>query len=406
MRAISAKPPQMALEGKSRFRLLYPLSKVVAVLIGGPLTVLAIMVALGLLFEHGWVRLAIAVVVAIATPLVIAERVLPKDDPLKGRGVPSEITSVFFALVPLLFFGVFAAQTRGWTRSEGARQSAGVWPGLATVPFFLSQTDVRHPPPRTNARTAEPVSGGIVEDHDRHAPVEPAHDAGPTDAGRTDLEEDAGQPLQEPPAAEELTSAELFARWAPSVVSIAVGHGGGTGFIVDQDGTIATNHHVLGDTPGNVKVKLQGNLYADEVWFLWSDAEADLALIRVRTDAELAPVQLSDSDSVQVGERAVSIGNPLGLEHTLTEGIVSARRVFRGRRMIQMSTPISPGNSGGPLFRGNGEVLGMTTATLGFAIAQNLNLAIPINELKEALTQSHPEARKIGGGTATQGGTW
>ena len=117
---------------------------------------------------------------------------------------------------------------------------------------------------------------------------------------------------------------------------------------------------------------------------------------------------LGDSDKVVVGERAISIGNPLGLEHTLTDGLVSSRRMYEGRAWIQMSVPVSPGNSGGPLFDMHGEVIGITTAQLGggaFGRAQNLNLAVPVNELKKMIKPEYPGRRKVGepGGNA---GRW
>jgi len=88
----------------------------------------------------------------------------------------------------------------------------------------------------------------------------------------------------------------------------------------------------------------------------------------------------------------------LGLEHTLTDGLISARRLYEGRQWIQISVPISPGNSGGPLFNMRGEVVGINTAQLGgpMARAQNLNLAVPVNELKRLMKPNYPNKRKLG----------
>jgi S1-C subfamily serine protease len=119
---------------------------------------------------------------------------------------------------------------------------------------------------------------------------------------------------------------------------------------------------------------------------------------------EAAPLTLGDSDAVVVGERAISIGNPLGLEHTLTDGLISSRRIYEGKQWIQMSVPVSPGNSGGPLFNMRGEVVGVTTAQIGggFARAQNLNLAVPVNALKKLIRSEYPQRRKFGESSSSQ----
>ena len=148
-----------------------------------------------------------------------------------------------------------------------------------------------------------------------------------------------------------LEPAALFKAWAPSVVSIKVdtlyGSGMGTGFVIDDRGTIATNHHVV-DEAKAIRVKLFDGTEVDEVSMLESNPEQDLALIRVRTEVELQPVALGSSDKVTVGEPVIVIGNPIGLEHTLTDGLVSARRLWQGKRYIQMSAPVSPGQQRRP----------------------------------------------------------
>jgi S1-C subfamily serine protease len=156
-----------------------------------------------------------------------------------------------------------------------------------------------------------------------------------------------------------------------------------------------------------VRIKFQNGALFDEVELLVDNAAADLALLRIDlkkpsdagpTVEAPPPVTLGDSDAVVVGERAVSIGNPLGLEHTLTDGLISSRRIYEGRAWIQMSVPVSPGNSGGPLFNMRGEVIGVTTAQIGagFGRAQNLNLAVPVNDLKKLIQAEYPQKRKFG----------
>ena len=105
------------------------------------------------------------------------------------------------------------------------------------------------------------------------------------------------------------------------------------------------------------------------------------------------PVVLGVSDEVVVGESVVVIGNPIGLEHTMTDGMVSSRRVYEGKRYIQMSAPVSPGNSGGPVFDEHGDVIGVTVAKLW---GENLNLAIPIDVLKPMIKSEYPSARGFG----------
>ena len=198
-----------------------------------------------------------------------------------------------------------------------------------------------------------------------------------------------------------LTPSEIFSRYAASVVFIKTERGGGTGFLIDSKGTIATNSHVIHDA-AEVEIKMKDGSLVREVELLVEDHEADLALLAIKPGKLPPPLRLGDSEKVTVGEQAVAIGNPLGLEHTLTDGLVSARRVYQGKRWLQISVPLSPGNSGGPLFSMMGEVIGVNTATVSF-MAQNLNLAVPINKLKGLIKDTYPSRRSVG---ATSPGSW
>jgi len=150
----------------------------------------------------------------------------------------------------------------------------------------------------------------------------------------------------------------------------------GTGFVVRQTGEILTNLHLVEDAK-TVTVKLKNEDVYDEVVLLESDPRRDIALIKVRA-WNLPVVRLGNSDPVQVGERVVAIGNPRGLEQTVTDGLISAiRDTGKGYKLFQMSVPISTGSSGGPLFNMAGEAIGITAAYLEGG--QNLNFAIPIN---------------------------
>ena len=164
----------------------------------------------------------------------------------------------------------------------------------------------------------------------------------------------------------------------------------GTGFIIDKEGHILTNNHVVEGTE-EIKVKL-----ADEGEFdaeiIGRDPKTDLALIRIKTDRSLTPLPLGDSDRLDVGDWVVAIGNPFALGHTVTAGIVSAkyRRIGPSSydNFIQTDASINPGNSGGPLLNTQGEVVGINTAIFtrsGGSIG--IGFAIPINMASDLLPQ-------------------
>jgi S1-C subfamily serine protease len=174
---------------------------------------------------------------------------------------------------------------------------------------------------------------------------------------------------------------------------------GGTGFFIDDRGTIATNHHVI-DGTDHVRIKLIDGTILDQVELLTSDPEVDLALLRVdpaKLTGSPKPVVLGDSAAVTVGEPVMVIGNPLGLEHTLSDGLVSSRRVYEGKKYIQMSAPTSPGNSGGPVFDRHAKVIGVAVA--GFPWGENLNLAVPVAELAAMVKSDYPGRRRFGSST-------
>ncbi len=162
-------------------------------------------------------------------------------------------------------------------------------------------------------------------------------------------------------------------------------HVGGSGVIVSPDGYILTNYHVV-EKATKVTVKLRnGNEYQAEVH--GRDPKSDLAVIRIKANG-LQPAQLGDSDKVQVGEMVIAIGQPFGLEHTVTQGVVSAkgRWILGGGRLedfIQTDASINPGNSGGPLLDLDGKVIGVNTAIMG--IGTNIGFAIPINMAKRVM---------------------
>lgn len=160
----------------------------------------------------------------------------------------------------------------------------------------------------------------------------------------------------------------------------------GTGFVVAQDGLIATNLHVIGEARP-ISVETHDGRRHDVTAIHASDRTADLALLRVSADG-LTPLELADSDSLKQGQPVVAVGNPHGLTHSVVTGVVSGEREIDGRKMIQLAIPIEPGNSGGPLMDMDGRVHGLLT--MKSAVTANLGFAVPSNRLKPLLETPNP----------------
>jgi len=178
----------------------------------------------------------------------------------------------------------------------------------------------------------------------------------------------------------ELSAEELFQRAAPSVVLVEVfddrGHkrGLGSGFIGSDDGAIITNYHVIRGAYRAV-ARFADGTQAPISGVLGYDADRDVAVLRARGRLPNA-LKLGDSDRLRAGQKVAAIGSPLGFQNTVTEGIVSGIRLG----LIQMSAPISPGSSGGPVLTARGEVVGVAVASA--VGGQNLNFAVPVNWAK------------------------
>ena len=158
--------------------------------------------------------------------------------------------------------------------------------------------------------------------------------------------------------------------------------GVGSGFVMNRDGDILTNNHVVEDAD-RIKVKLaNGKEYDGKV--VGQDPKTDLALIKIKASSDLQPLKLGNSDDLKVGSWVVAVGSPFGLEQTVTAGIVSAKGRVIGSgpydNFIQTDASINPGNSGGPLINMKGEVVGINTAII--ASGQGIGFAIPINMAK------------------------
>jgi serine protease Do len=228
-----------------------------------------------------------------------------------------------------------------------------------------------------------------------------------------------GQPIVVPPpigvpAGAPMSFAPLARVAEPAVVTIVIKtktkkgrqfkKGLGSGFIIDRQGTVITNNHVV--TGGNaIDVELfNGRVLEGKV--IGTDATTDVGVVRIDPPEGITPLPLGDSDGITVGDWVFAIGNPLGLSHTVTAGILSARgrttkdvplKAMGGGEayfdFLQTDAAINPGNSGGPLLNLKGEVIGINTAIN--AAGQGLAFAIPINMVKQMLPSLVKEGRLV-----------
>ena len=163
----------------------------------------------------------------------------------------------------------------------------------------------------------------------------------------------------------------------------------GSGFLVRPNGVFITNFHVVQHASA-VQLKLPGGREFAATGVIALSTDWDIAILKVEADG-LPVVSLGDSDTVKVGERVVAIGSPLGLEKTVSDGLISAIREDKpGEKIFQVTTPVSQGSSGGALLNMKGEVIGIIVASV--PEGQNLNLAIPINYAKPLIRDGPIEA--------------
>lgn len=169
----------------------------------------------------------------------------------------------------------------------------------------------------------------------------------------------------------------------------------GSGFIISEDGYIVTNNHVV-ENATSITVNLQGKnnkLVSTSAEVVGTDSETDLALLKVDQDFDLPYLEFGNSEALQVGEWVIAIGNPFGLDHSVTKGIISAkgRNIQAGPfdSFLQTDASINPGNSGGPLIDMNGKVIGINTAIV--ASGQGIGFAIPSNMAEDIIDQLRTE---------------
>jgi S1-C subfamily serine protease len=219
--------------------------------------------------------------------------------------------------------------------------------------------------------------------------------------GSFELTEAAAAPAYD---SEEQQNIAVYKKALPSVVNIlstAVAfdffygpvpqQGQGSGFILDKEGHILTNNHVI-DNAREVEVTLSDK-HRYKATVVGVDKGHDLALLKINNAPDLQPATLAESNSLTVGQRVYAIGNPFGLSGTMTRGIISAIRSIRGPNntpiedAIQTDAAVNPGNSGGPLLNSRGEVIGVTTliANNGADQSSGIGFAIPVNTAKAVI---------------------
>jgi S1-C subfamily serine protease len=186
------------------------------------------------------------------------------------------------------------------------------------------------------------------------------------------------------------TASEIAKKYSSSIVNIEVSDSSGipiisgSGYFIDSNGKIATNYHIIKDAY-SAKVETNDGKIYDVLKVFAYDAKQDLALLKIDATG-LQPVTLGDSDKIGMGDKIYTIGNQVGTDNTMSDGIISTKsKVVDGASYIQISSPISSGTSGGVLVNEQGEVIG--TTSIGLTDGQNFYLATPINLLKPMLTQ-------------------
>ncbi len=222
-------------------------------------------------------------------------------------------------------------------------------------------------------------------------------------------------------AEDEKTAIEIFQRAAPSVVHITTGvptagpfegvlQGTGSGVVWDKDGYVVTNYHVIKEVAesgtGRTRVRfIDGTEYPAAI--VGYDPEVDLAVLKVGVPPEkLVPIPIGTSHDLQVGQKAYAIGNPFGLDHTLTVGVVSALgRAVRSpsgtymQNLIQTDAAINPGNSGGPLLDSAGRMIGINTAIISPSGAYaGIGFAIPVDTVNRVVPELIRHGRRVRAG--------
>jgi S1-C subfamily serine protease len=212
-----------------------------------------------------------------------------------------------------------------------------------------------------------------------------------------------------PYSSAQATVADIVKRSSDAVVLIVISDSAGqetalgSGFLVSADGEIVTNHHVIKEAH-SATVKLSNGSFFPVNGVLADDADKDLAIIKVN-GKNLPFLTLGDIDKLNVGDHVVAIGSPLGLEGTVSDGIVSAIRDVANKKWIQTTAPASHGNSGGPLLDMSDHVVGVVTMGVNLEVGQNLNFAVPCSAVQALLITARQQAKPLDSGASNSDGS-
>jgi putative serine protease PepD len=281
--------------------------------------------------------------------------------------------------------GTPAGPQIGWAAPRPAPGPVSVPPPLQPAPVAPRSSS---PPPvrsRSRPRLAAVLAAAVLAGGVSGAGVVVALDRGGPTAGPTIVQERA--PANGGASAGSTEAAA--SRVLPSVVQVRAGRGGGSGVVIDGEGHVLTNHHVVAGASSVRLVLSSGRTVTAEV--VGSEADDDIAVLRADA-GELRTARLGVSADLRIGQPVIAVGSPLGLNGTVTSGVVSALdRGATGEAMIQTDASINPGNSGGPLVDLDGRVVGINTsiATLGGRGSGNIGIgfAVPIDRALDVARQ-------------------
>jgi serine protease Do len=266
----------------------------------------------------------------------------------------------------------------------GVLLTGGFWLGVENSAYFKDKTEVAAPSSalaQSAATTsAKPV---LLESTNNNVISNMVKQVGPA---VVKIETEAVEKPQM--SQQEQLFRQFFGGGSPNTQGEQTKQALGSGFIISKDGYILTNHHVI-DGAQVIKVNITGVSKKYDAKVIGDDPELDLAVLKINADKDLPTVKLGNSNQIQVGDWAVAIGNPYGLDHTVTVGVISAKGrpldigQAKFKDLLQTDASINPGNSGGPLLNLQGEVIGINTAIN--AEAQGIGFAIPINTVQQVL---------------------
>lgn len=194
------------------------------------------------------------------------------------------------------------------------------------------------------------------------------------------------------PTPEKKSTIDIFGQVGRAVVMVTTDTGQGSGVVISKEGLMVTNYHVV-QNASTASVKTTDGQTIPVEGIIEMDAKRDLALLKIKPGI-ITPVQLGDSSQVRIGQKVIAIGNPQGLQNTVSEGTISHIRsdvnvrgieIYKGFKVFQITAAISPGSSGGALLDENGLLIGITSSSLTLAGTQNVNFSIPIDYVKPML---------------------